>query len=316
MGRIETIVIALLPFVAALSLAAAPSETEAQAIPQLQRHAIPTDLNSPVRLGDRDRTRQVGDALLSQNSSRRDRRAARRAQSRVESRDSDNSSARDAEQGATPTSGTYRRAPGRQAQSDDPVDYGRLIVMSDDENVSITIDGEPYPRGSTQGVVLWAGYQYDVVLSSGTSGSGAAAASGDSGSSRTLTVRVRPGETRLLLANLGEGGAPAQPPHASSRRERQERTSRRNDEDEDEDETGYLGVSSTPRGSVYIDGENTGQTTPARRIEMEPGRHEVRIFYDSEERFSETKNVLIRAGVNTNVFFRLRREEREEEDED
>ena len=35
----------------------------------------------------------------------------------------------------------------------------------------------------------------------------------------------------------------------------------------------------------------------------------VRIFYESEEQFSETKNVLIRSGVNTNVFFRLRRDE-------
>jgi hypothetical protein len=45
---------------------------------------------------------------------------------------------------------------------------------------------------------------------------------------------------------------------------------------------------------------------------MEPGRHEVQIWYDEEEIMSETKHVLIRAGVNTNVFFRLRREQIEE----
>ena len=52
-----------------------------------------------------------------------------------------------------------------------------------------------------------------------------------------------------------------------------------------------------------------GQRTPARRIALEPGRHEVTVFYDEEEQMSEVKHVLIRQGVNTNVFFRLRREQ-------
>ncbi len=220
---------------------------------------------------------------------------------------------------ANPTSGTFRRAPGLQADPDEDREYGRLIVVTGFGDVEVLIEGEPYPRESMQGVLLWAGYQYEVVMqTAGASSSSSSGATGssDSGSARTVTIRLRPGETRVLMANLGEGGPPVArtAPTSSSRRDR--RRGRDQSEDEEDDEAiGYLGVSSTPRGTVYIDGENTGQTTPARRIELEPGRHEVRIFYDSEERFSETKNVLIRAGVNTNVFFRLRRDD-PDDDED
>ena len=229
---------------------------------------------------------------------------------------------------ANPTSGTFRRAPGPQADPGVPPEYGRLIVVTGFDVAEVLIEGELYPRASLQGVLLWAGYQYEVVIqgegsssevsssNSSRSSRTSAAASTATGSSRTITVRLRPGETRVLMANLGEGGTPVVARSSSSRSSRARDRSVRDSEDDDEDETGYLGVSSTPRGTVYIDGDNIGQTTPARRIELEPGRHEVRIFYDSEDRFSETKNVLIRAGVNTNVFFRLRRDEPEDDDED
>ena len=86
------------------------------------------------------------------------------------------------------------------------------------------------------------------------------------------------------------------------------------EEDEEEsEEIGHLGVSSSPRGTVFVDGASTGQRTPARRIALEPGRHEVTVFYDDEDQMSEVKHVLIRAGVNTNVFFRLRRTQPSEE---
>jgi hypothetical protein len=110
------------------------------------------------------------------------------------------------------------------------------------------------------------------------------------------------------MANLGGEDSGRAPARASSARDRARAWVEREPPTEAE-EIGYLGVSSSPRGIVYVDGENTGQMTPARRIEMGPGRHEVRIFYESEDEFSETKNVLIREGVNTNVFFRYRPEE-------
>ena len=223
---------------------------------------------------------------------------------------------------SNPTAGTFRRAPGPQAGPGDPLEYGRLIVVTGFDVAEVLIEGELYPRESMQGVLLWAGYQYEVVIQ----GEGSADSSSNArastaavpvpASSRTITVRLRPGETRVLMANLTEGGSPvARTSSSRSNRSRErDRSSRLAREDDDEEDIGYLGVSSTPRGTVYIDGDNIGQTTPARRIELEPGRHEVRIFYDSEDRFSETKNVLIRSGVNTNVFFRLRRDELEEDD--
>ena len=68
---------------------------------------------------------------------------------------------------------------------------------------------------------------------------------------------------------------------------------------------GFLGVMASPNGTVYIDGVATEWTTPARGIDVAPGEHAVHICYEGD-RLSEQKDVLIRAGVNTNVFFRLR----------
>ncbi len=220
--------------------------------------------------------------------------------------------------GAQRSSHSPRRAPGRDADPDGEREYGRLIIMTGFEAVRATIDGEDYPWGSMDGVLLLAGYQYVVVLEAVDAGSGASSTTASN--FRTIPVRLRPGETRVLMANLGDSSGASRPPTSSREPRRSSRRSSRDDDDEDDEEIGYLGVSSTPVGTIYIDGDNIGQTTPARRIELDPGRHEVRIFYDSEDRFSETKNVLIRAGVNTNVFFRMRRNRDEntsgEDDED
>lgn len=214
--------------------------------------------------------------------------------------------------GASPTPQTFRRAVGEEPDDSGPVEYGRLIVMTQFDNVRVTVAGEPYPWGSMDGVLLFAGEQYDVIFSQAES-EGSNSSSEEQG--RVVTVRVAAGETRVLLANLGTGTV-SRPQQSSSRNRSRSSRNRDTSRDDEEEEIGYLGVSSSPRGTVYVDGENTGQTTPARRIELEPGRHEVRIFYESEERFSETKNVLIRDGVNTNVFFRLRRDEDEEDEDD
>lgn len=214
--------------------------------------------------------------------------------------------------GTASSTQTFRRAvgdePDHHHQHRGPIEYGRLIVMTQSEGVRITIAGQPYPFNSMDGVLLYANEQYEVVLEQ--AGEADARASSAASQARVITVRVGPGETRVLLANLGSGTTATPPPR--SRRASSRSRSSASDDDDDE-EIGYLGVSSSPRGTVYVDDENTGQTTPARRIQLEPGRHEVRIFYESEERFSETKNVLIREGVNTNVFFRMRRDEEEEE---
>ena len=67
--------------------------------------------------------------------------------------------------------------------------------------------------------------------------------------------------------------------------------------------TGFLGVASTPRGTVVVDGGPTENKTPARRIELPAGQHTVQVQFD-DGAMSETKNVLIRSGINTSVYFR------------
>jgi hypothetical protein len=208
-----------------------------------------------------------------------------------------------------PSRTTMRRAPGREAAADGPVEYGRLIVITGFDDIDVTIDGQTYPYGSMQGVLLYAGEQYEVVLEQAEDAVGGR---GGGPTSRAIPIRLDAGETRILMANLG-GEAPRTPARTEARDRTRATRTRSVEPAQSQAEIGYLGVSSSPRGMVYVDGQNTGQMTPARRIELEPGRHEVRIFYESEDEFSETKNVLIREGVNTNVFFRLRRDEPEED---
>jgi hypothetical protein len=276
----------------------------------------------PVNLGEVDedveRVRRTGSA---ESAAERARAASARARAAAAERErssaeseraprrtaSSAGSSGDDDEDAEEHGGTRMvRAPGPAANPEQPIELGRLVVITGFEDVRVTVDGQLYPRDSTEGVLLYAGYQYEVLFES-------ADESSRSSSNRVVPIRLAPGETRVLMANLGDETASRS--RSSRRRTTARRSARDRDDDEDE-EIGYLGVSSSPRGTVYIDGDNTGQMTPARRIELEPGRHEVQIFYESEEEMSETKNVLIRAGVNTNVFFRLRRDERDEDEED
>ncbi len=185
-------------------------------------------------------------------------------------------------------------------ERDPDVEYGRLVVIANFDNTEIQINGVSYPYewvyANQEGVLLPAGMRLEIVVS----------ASEDQ--RRTFRLTLDPDETRVLVVDIENmGAAPAPAPRARAA------TPDDDEEGEEEDEeTGYLGVSSSPRGMVHVDGGDTGERTPARRIPLEPGRHEVQIYYDEEGVMSETKHVLIRAGVNTNVFFRLRREQLEE----
>lgn len=68
-------------------------------------------------------------------------------------------------------------------------------------------------------------------------------------------------------------------------------------------EGGYLGVSSSPRGVVWLNGESTGERTPMRRYPVAEGAHRVQVQYDSGQ-MSEVRHVDIREHVLTNVFIR------------
>lgn len=193
-------------------------------------------------------------------------------------------------------------ASANEPSEEEEATYGRLVIITNFDSTEVQINGVSYPYewvyGDMEGVLLPAEMALEVIVSTSPE------------QRRTFRMRLDEGETRILVVDIENmGAAPAAPIGNNRPRPRIED----NDEElDEEEETGFLGVSSSPRGIVHVDGTDTGERTPARRIPLEPGRHEVQIWYDDEEIMSETKHVLIRAGVNTNVFFRLRREQLEE----
>ncbi|MBN1946243.1 MAG: PEGA domain-containing protein [Bradymonadales bacterium] len=262
------------------------------------------------RHGDRDERREsrlsgLRDGTRASRPTPTSRRTSSSGSTQVTQRSTSGSRSVATASGGTTQEGStnMRRAPGAQRAPGSPAEYGRLIVITQFDRVSVTVEGQSYPYGSMDGVLLVAGEQYEVVLEPNTQGDPDRAATA-SQSRRVISVRLQPDETRVLMADLSTPSTGRSSRSTASTRRQSAR--RETEESRSEESTGYLGVSSSPRGIVYVDGNNTGQMTPARRIELEPGRHEVRIFYEAEDRFSETKNVLIRAGVNTNVFFRDR----------
>ena len=187
------------------------------------------------------------------------------------------------------------------ASATDP-EYGRLVVITNFDATEVQINGVSYPYewiyGDMEGVLLPANRRLEIVVSTSPE------------QRRTFRLTLEPDETRVLVVDIENMGAT--PPAPVGRPDRGASPTAAPEQQEPTEDTGYLGVSSSPRGIVHVDGTDTGERTPARRIPLEPGRHEVQIYYDEEGIMSETKHVLIRAGVNTNVFFRLRREQLEE----
>jgi hypothetical protein len=188
------------------------------------------------------------------------------------------------------------------AADDEEVEYGRLLVITNFDTTEVEINGVSYPYewiwGESGGVYLPAGIDLRIVVSVSPE------------QSRSFRVNLNPDETRVLVVDIENmGAAPVAAAPATGEPIAQAAAE---EGSEPAENVGYLGVSSSPRGIVHVDGESTGQRTPARRIALEPGRHEVTVFYDEEEQMSEVKHVLIRQGVNTNVFFRLRREQQTE----
>lgn len=175
-----------------------------------------------------------------------------------------------------------------------PQGYAHLLVITDFDTAEIEINGTNYPYewiwGDSAGVFLPGDRNYVISV----------AASPEQ--RRTFRFRLRNGERRVLVVDIANLGQRTPPPARAA--PRTPAAPAAEEPGEESENIGYLGVSSSPRGTVLVDGRDTGVRTPARRIELEPGRHEVQIRWDDSEELSEVKYVLIRAGVNTNVFFR------------
>ena len=194
--------------------------------------------------------------------------------------------------------------PTAAAAGEPPPGYGHLLVIGNHDTTQVEINGTAYPYewiyGDMEGVFLPAEMLLEIIVTSG------------SDSRRTYRMRLDEGETRVIMVGIENQNAPA--PRARPTRVERDRDEDDEEEEEEEDEeVGYLGVSSSPRGIVYVNGAETDSRTPARRIPLDPGRAEVQVYYDEEDVMSEVKHVLIRNGVNTNVFFRLRREQIEDD---
>lgn len=179
----------------------------------------------------------------------------------------------------------------KSAQPQIPKGYARLLVITNFENTEVQINNVSYPYeyiyADQQGVLLPADMPLRIRVSVSET------------KSRTYNMTLKSGEMRVIVSDLKNKGEVIAAP-------KEDAPAEKNEEEKEEDPNGYLGVSSSPRGTVFVDDSNTGQQTPARRIELEPGRHRVQIQYIDDNEMSETKYVLIRKGTNTNVFFRKR----------
>lgn len=188
------------------------------------------------------------------------------------------------------SAGTAQRA----SKTDIPEGYARLLVITNFENTEVQLNNVSYPYeyiyADRQGLLVPANFPIELKVS----------VSEDK--TRRFRLNLKQGEMRVIVVDIENmGEVTVAPPEAPT-----EPGAPATEEKEEEATTGFLGVSSSPRGTVFIDEKSTGRRTPARRIELEPGRHRVQIQYDEGSEMSETKYVLIRAGTNTNVFFRKR----------
>lgn len=184
-----------------------------------------------------------------------------------------------------------------EAQSNRPPrGFARLVIMTNFDEMSVEINGVAYPYeriGDDQyGLLLPSGRWYEIVV----------AASPEQ--KRTFRHRLEEGETRILMVDIRNMGQTPQRAAPAARAASPADGPTTPDEPSEDGTQGFLGVSSSPRGVVFVDGTNSGQRTPARRIPVEPGRREIRVQYEASGEMSEPKYVLIRPGVSTNVFFR------------
>lgn len=175
-----------------------------------------------------------------------------------------------------------------------PEGHARLLVITNFETAEVQINDVSYPYeyvyADREGLLVPADFPFELKVTVTAE------------KTRRFRLNLRNGETRVIVVGIDNMGDVTVVPTAANA----EAAPKTEEDKEEEATTGFLGVSSSPRGTVVVDEANTGRRTPARRVELAPGRHRVQVIYDDGET-SETKYVLIRAGTNTNVFFRQRR---------
>ena len=66
---------------------------------------------------------------------------------------------------------------------------------------------------------------------------------------------------------------------------------------------GFVTVSATPWGVVYIDGKRVAKETPLYRHALPAGRHEIRVFFKEAKKFSERRMVDLQPGQHRSIGF-------------
>ena len=172
-----------------------------------------------------------------------------------------------------------------------PARYGWVQIFTS-ADAEVTIDGNPYPRRADHGMRITANERHEVVVKLGDK-------------QKTYTIAVRPREKRIMMVDLTGYQTPPSPASVSPSKPPTAFTPPAEKASDDGEEKGKLTVYSKPKGEVYVDGTALGATTPMINRELELGRHEVQVKWESGD-MSEVKTIRIRKGSKLKLFFRDR----------
>lgn len=178
----------------------------------------------------------------------------------------------------------------RNANKGPKVGWIRIYTTDD---ASVTVDDKPYPYRKENGMMVSANERHNVKVKLGDK-------------EKTYVIAVRPREMRTLMVGLDGYQAPGGGGKSTTKSTSYKApTSNIKQKEEDGAESGKLTVYSKPKGEVFVDGEALGATTPMINRELDLGRHEVQVKWDSGD-MSEVKTIRIRKGSKLKLFFRDR----------
>jgi FtsP/CotA-like multicopper oxidase with cupredoxin domain len=183
------------------------------------------------------------------------------------------------------TSAQDKRARGTSAR------FGWVQIFTSN-SADVTVDGKPYPKRSDNGLRITANERHEVIVKMGEK-------------QKAYTIAVKPREKRIMMVDLSGYQTPPSPATAVSPSKSPTSFTPAETKATAGEEKGKLTVYSKPKGEVYVDGTALGATTPMINRELDLGRHEVQVKWESGD-MSEVKTIRIRKGSKLKLFFRDR----------
>ena len=116
---------------------------------------------------------------------------------------------------------------------------------------------------------------------------------------------VEPAPPPVALATAVDAGAVVQPapaapePRSGARSQSSHKAAVR----PSSRESGFVSVSASPWGAVYIDGKKVAAETPLYRHPLPAGRHEVRVYFADQKKYSKRRVVDLRPGQHRSIGF-------------